>query len=234
MTMMSTCRCLAARAARTVRAVPDQPAGVRRQIPRSADGGAWRRPVAAFQLRVKDVDSHELARLAEPLQRICADAGTAFIVNDSMSLAKRLARRGPPRPERRRRARGARFARPGVQIGVTCHDSRHLRWRRGSGADYSRSALSMRPDQAQRLPARAGAAVMVVGIVRNPVRRDRRDHARQRPPAGRRRRRLRRRVPGGVGPGRPRASGRGVRRGAQRLAATERPPWPESFRAEGE
>src|SRR5919107_5198969 len=47
-------------------------------------------PVAAFQLRVKDVDQHELARLAEPLQRICADAGTAFIVNDSMSLAKRL------------------------------------------------------------------------------------------------------------------------------------------------
>ena len=26
----------------------------------------------AFQLRVKDVDEHELARLAEPLQRICA------------------------------------------------------------------------------------------------------------------------------------------------------------------
>jgi len=44
----------------------------------------------AFQLRVKDVDEHELARLAEPLQRICADAGVAFIVNDSMALAKRL------------------------------------------------------------------------------------------------------------------------------------------------
>jgi len=46
--------------------------------------------VAAFQLRVKDVGQHELARLAEPLQRTCADAGVAFIVNDSMSLAKRL------------------------------------------------------------------------------------------------------------------------------------------------
>jgi len=45
---------------------------------------------AAFQLRVKDVDEHELARLGEPLQRICADAGVAFIVNDSMTLAKRL------------------------------------------------------------------------------------------------------------------------------------------------
>jgi len=45
---------------------------------------------AAFQLRVKDVDEHQLARLAEPLQRICADAEVAFIVNDSMALAKRI------------------------------------------------------------------------------------------------------------------------------------------------
>ena len=35
--------------------------------------------VAAFQLRVKDVPEHELARLAEPLQRICSDASVAFI-----------------------------------------------------------------------------------------------------------------------------------------------------------
>ena len=33
-------------------------------------------PVAAFQFRVKDIDSHDAARLAEPLQRICADAPT--------------------------------------------------------------------------------------------------------------------------------------------------------------
>src|SRR4029079_3494974 len=44
----------------------------------------------AFQLRVKDMDEHELARLAEPLQRICSNANVAFIVNDSMALAKRL------------------------------------------------------------------------------------------------------------------------------------------------
>ena len=47
-------------------------------------------PVAAFQLRVKGIDQHQLARLAEPLQRICADAEVAFIVNDDMSLAKRI------------------------------------------------------------------------------------------------------------------------------------------------
>src|SRR5947208_13947700 len=45
---------------------------------------------AAFQLRVKDTPEDELARLAEPLQRICGDAEIAFIVNDSMALAKRL------------------------------------------------------------------------------------------------------------------------------------------------
>ena len=47
-------------------------------------------PVAAFQFRVKGVDQHEAARLAEPLQRVCADRDVAFIVNDSISLAKRL------------------------------------------------------------------------------------------------------------------------------------------------
>ena len=47
-------------------------------------------PVAAFQFRVKDVDQHAAARLAEPLQAICAEHDVAFIVNDSISLAKRL------------------------------------------------------------------------------------------------------------------------------------------------
>src|SRR3954464_11164213 len=44
---------------------------------------------AAFQLRVKDTPEDELARLPERLQRVCADAEVAFIVNDSMPLAKR-------------------------------------------------------------------------------------------------------------------------------------------------
>ncbi|MBX4389414.1 thiamine phosphate synthase, partial [Mycobacterium tuberculosis] len=55
------------------------------RLARALDAG----PVAAFQLRVKDVDQHEAARLAAPLLRICADREVAFIVNDSISLAKR-------------------------------------------------------------------------------------------------------------------------------------------------
>jgi thiamine-phosphate pyrophosphorylase len=93
---------------------------------------------AAFQLRVKDVGEHELARLAEPLQRICADAGVAFIVNDSMVLAKRLGADGVHLGQSDGDVREARaLLGPSAQIGKTCHDSRHLAMEAGeAGADY--------------------------------------------------------------------------------------------------
>jgi thiamine-phosphate pyrophosphorylase len=95
-------------------------------------------PVAAFQLRVKGVDSHELATLAAPLQRICSDADVAFIVNDSVSLAKRLGADGVHLGQKDGDPREARAVLgPSVQIGVTCHDSRHLAMEAGEkGADY--------------------------------------------------------------------------------------------------
>lgn len=94
--------------------------------------------VAAFQLRVKDVPEHELARLAEPLQRICSDASVAFIVNDSMSLAKRLGADGVHLGQQDGTVQEARaHLGPKAQIGVTCHDSRHLAMEAGeAGADY--------------------------------------------------------------------------------------------------
>lgn len=94
--------------------------------------------VAAFQLRVKNIPEHELARLAEPLQRICSDAGVAFIVNDSVSLAKRLGADGVHLGQKDGDVREARaFLGPQAQIGVTCHDSRHLAMEAGeAGADY--------------------------------------------------------------------------------------------------
>ena len=102
---------------------------------RAALGGG---PVAAFQLRVKDVGEHDLARLAEPLQLICADAGTAFIVNDSIALAKRLGADGVHLGQKDGEVREARSELgPAAQIGVTCHDSRHLAMEAGeAGADY--------------------------------------------------------------------------------------------------
>jgi thiamine-phosphate pyrophosphorylase len=95
-------------------------------------------PVAAFQFRVKDVDRHEAARLAEPLQRVCAARDIAFIVNDSMALAKRIGADGVHLGQADGDPREARLLLgPAAQIGVTCHDSRHLAMEAGeAGADY--------------------------------------------------------------------------------------------------
>ena len=95
-------------------------------------------PVAAFQFRVKGVDEHEAVRLAAPLQEICAAREVAFIVNDSISLAKRIKADGvhlgqddgTVEEARQRLGREA-------QVGVTCHNSRHLAMEAGeAGADY--------------------------------------------------------------------------------------------------
>ena len=104
------------------------------QLRAALDGG----PVAAFQLRVKDVDQHEVARLAEPLQRICAEHDVAFIVNDSAGLAKRIGADGVHLGQQDDDPRDARaLLGPSAQIGVTCHDSRHLAMEAGeAGADY--------------------------------------------------------------------------------------------------
>ena len=104
------------------------------RLARALDAG----PVAAFQLRVKDIDQHAAAKLAEPLQRLCSDREVAFIVNDSISLAKRLCSDGVHLGQSDGDPREARAALgPDAQVGVTCHDSRHLAMEAGeAGADY--------------------------------------------------------------------------------------------------
>jgi thiamine-phosphate pyrophosphorylase len=94
--------------------------------------------VAAFQFRVKGMDQHEAARLAEPLQAVCAAREVAFIVNDSIALAKRLKADGVHLGQGDGEVKEARevLGRE-AQIGVTCHDSRHLAMEAGdAGADY--------------------------------------------------------------------------------------------------
>lgn len=95
-------------------------------------------PVAAFQLRLKRLDDHAIAKLAEPLMKVCADRDVAFIINDSVSLAKRLGADGVHLGQEDGDVREARqVLGPSVQIGVTCHDSRHLAMEAGeAGADY--------------------------------------------------------------------------------------------------
>ncbi|MCX9147876.1 thiamine phosphate synthase [Erythrobacter sp. WG] len=111
-----------------------------RRLERALAAGARRHGdlVTAFQFRVKNLDQHEAARLAEPLQAICAAHDVAFIVNDSMALAKRLKADGvhlgqeDGSPKEAREALGRE-----AQIGVTCHASRHLAMEAGeAGADY--------------------------------------------------------------------------------------------------
>jgi thiamine-phosphate pyrophosphorylase len=106
------------------------------RLARALDAGKG--VVTAFQLRVKDIDQHEAAELARPLQDICAEREVAFIVNDSISLAKRIKadgvhlgqKDGDPKEARELLGRDA-------QIGVTCHASRHLAMEAGeAGADY--------------------------------------------------------------------------------------------------
>jgi thiamine-phosphate pyrophosphorylase len=94
--------------------------------------------VSAFQFRVKGLDQHEAARLAEPLQEICGARDVAFIVNDSIELAKRIGADGVHLGQEDGTVAEARdeLGRE-AQIGVTCHDSRHLAMDAGeAGADY--------------------------------------------------------------------------------------------------
>lgn len=95
-------------------------------------------PVAAFQFRLKGFDQHKAAELAAPLQEVCAAHDVAFIVNDSIALAKRIKADGvhlgqgdgDPREARAELGKDA-------QIGVTCHNSRHLAMEAAeAGADY--------------------------------------------------------------------------------------------------
>lgn len=94
--------------------------------------------VAAFQLRLKDASDEEILKAAETLMPICAQRDVAFILNDRMDLAKTCGAdgvhlgQGDGSPREARKLLG-----PSAQIGVTCHDSRHLAMEAGeAGADY--------------------------------------------------------------------------------------------------
>ena len=95
-------------------------------------------PVAAFQLRLKEVDDDHVRRTAEALMPICRDHDVAFLLNDRMDLAKELGTDGVHLGQSDGDVRTARaLLGPDVQIGVTCHDSRHLAMEAGeAGADY--------------------------------------------------------------------------------------------------
>lgn len=95
-------------------------------------------PVAAFQFRVKDVDIKEALRLAEPIKEICDEHDVAFVVNDDVALAKQLSADGLHLGQSDEDLSVARKELGSdIQIGITCHDSRHLAMEAGEGgANY--------------------------------------------------------------------------------------------------
>ena len=94
--------------------------------------------VSAVQLRLKGVNDDEILRLGAALKPLVQDCGAAFIVNDSISLAKRLGADGVHLGQHDGDPREARtILGKDAQIGVTCHNSRHLAMEAGeAGADY--------------------------------------------------------------------------------------------------
>lgn len=108
------------------------------RLARAIDAGEGM--VAAFQFRVKGLDQHECARLAEPLQSICSARDVALISSrtNTISLARRLGADGVHLGQDDGTVAEAREELgKEAQIGVTCHDSRHLAMAAGeAGADY--------------------------------------------------------------------------------------------------
>lgn len=95
-------------------------------------------PVAAFQLRLKGASDEEILGWAERLMPVCAAHDCAFILNDRADLAGRAGADGVHIGRSDGDIREARaLLGPSVQIGATCHDSRHFAMEAGeAGADY--------------------------------------------------------------------------------------------------
>lgn len=108
------------------------------RLERALEAVPEKSPVAAFQFRVKDMEQHDAAALAAPLQEICAKHDVAFIVNDDVALAKRLGADGVHLGQSDGTLADAREELgEDAQIGITCHDSRHMAMAAGEGgANY--------------------------------------------------------------------------------------------------
>ncbi len=94
--------------------------------------------IAAFQLRLKDVDDAAIARAADTLRPICQQRDVAFIMNDRPDLAVKLDCDGVHIGQEDTSYKEARMiVGPDRQVGVTCKASRDLAMTAAeAGADY--------------------------------------------------------------------------------------------------
>jgi len=95
-------------------------------------------PVAALQLRLKDVADDEILKAAEALLPVCEEGDVAFIINDRADLAKKSGAEGVHLGQSDGSVAEARtLLGADKTIGVTCNNSRHLAMEAGeAGADY--------------------------------------------------------------------------------------------------
>lgn len=102
------------------------------------DAALGAEPVAAFQLRLKDVPDADIIAACAALMPVCQKHDVAFILNDRVDLAEQVGADGVHLGQGDGDAKEARrILGPSIQIGVTCHDSRHLAMEAGeAGADY--------------------------------------------------------------------------------------------------
>ena len=94
--------------------------------------------MAAFQLRLKDVDDATILRAADLLRPVVQQRGVAFVMNDRPDLAIKAGCDGVHVGQDDTPYGEARAAMgDGKIVGVTCHDSRHLAMEAAEhGADY--------------------------------------------------------------------------------------------------
>lgn len=94
--------------------------------------------VACLQLRLKDVDEDNIRATAKKLMPVCDAHDVAFILNDNAQLAHEVDADGVHLGQGDGDVRAARsLLGHDKDIGVTCHDSRHLAFEAGeAGADY--------------------------------------------------------------------------------------------------
>ena len=95
-------------------------------------------PIAALQIRLKDISEYELIALAKQIIPVAHENGVAVIMNDLPKLAKSLKCDGVHLGQDDMGLKEARaLLGADAMIGVTCHNSRHLAMEAAeNGADY--------------------------------------------------------------------------------------------------
>ena len=113
---------------------PVLPPGFADTLAAALDGG----PVAAFQLRLKGLGDAGVLAAAALIQPVCEARDVAFLLNDRADLALACGADGVHLGQSDGSVSAARaLLGADAQIGVTCHDSRHLAMEAGeAGADY--------------------------------------------------------------------------------------------------